>query len=142
MNTATELSRLLGPLRRTVLRATRTAKDLPELPEAQIELLRALTEAGSLSPSEAARQLQVAPSTISNLTRRMIADKLVRRHTSDADLRAVTLTATTEAVALLSLYDHTSTEILSDAIARLPVAEQKALARALPSLAHLLTELQ
>ncbi|WP_194837265.1 MarR family winged helix-turn-helix transcriptional regulator [Nocardia sp. XZ_19_369] len=141
MNTATELSRLLGPLRRTVLRATRAAKDLPDLPEAQIELLRALSEAGSLSPSDAARQLQVAPSTISNLTRRMIADRLVQRHTSDADLRAVTLTATAEAIELLNLYDHASTEILSEAISRLPPAEQKALTTALPSLEHLLAEL-
>ncbi|MFI7003398.1 MarR family winged helix-turn-helix transcriptional regulator [Nocardia sp. NPDC050175] len=142
MTTAGELSRLLGPLRRTVLRATRAAKNLPDLPEAQIELLRALVEAGELSPSEAARQVQVAPSTISNLTRRMIAAGLVQRHTGEVDLRAVTLTPTTKAVDLLKRYDDASADILTLAIARLPVAEQKALTRALPSLALLLTELQ
>lgn len=41
---AAELSRLLGPLRRAVLRTTRSAEDLPDLPEAQIELLRVLTD--------------------------------------------------------------------------------------------------
>src|ERR1044072_3048564 len=40
MDTATDLGRLIGPLRRAVLLRTRRAEDLPDLPEAQIELLR------------------------------------------------------------------------------------------------------
>lgn len=142
MDIAAEFSRLLGPLRRSVLRATRAAEGLPDLPEAQIELLRALSEAGPLSPSDAAQRLQVAPSTISNLTRAMIARGLVRRQVSGTDLRAVTLTATAAAFDELERYDRASAVVISRAIAKLPVREQKALARALPSLTLLLVELQ
>ncbi len=90
VDTASEFGRLIGPLRRAVLR-TRLAEDLPDLPEAQIELLRALEIVGTATPSELAAQLRVAPSTISNLVRTMTAAGLVRRTPSTTDLRTVQL---------------------------------------------------
>src|ERR1044072_2972035 len=77
MDTATEFGRLLGPLRRAVLRTRHTA-GLPELPEAQSELLRVLAE-GDATPREVAPRLRVAPSTVSNLVRTMSAAGLVER---------------------------------------------------------------
>lgn len=74
-----QLSALLGPLRRAVLRRTRAAEDLPDLPEAQIELLRLLVATGGVAPSRAAAELNVAQSTISTLLRTMTADDLVER---------------------------------------------------------------
>ncbi|MCZ9343501.1 hypothetical protein NGM37_37680, partial [Streptomyces sp. TRM76130] len=62
---ASGLGGLLGPLRRAVLRSTRNAEGLPDLPEAQIELLRALATApDGLSPGAAAARLRIAPSTV------------------------------------------------------------------------------
>jgi len=141
MNTAAELSRLLGPLRRSVLRATRSAEGLPDLPEAQIELLRALLAAGPLSPGEAARRLGVANSTVSNLVKAMVNAGLVRREQPPGDFRGVLLAPTDQALDLLDRYDRTSASALAEAIARLPPDERDALATALPALAHLTEEL-
>ncbi|MGW7521149.1 MarR family transcriptional regulator, partial [Streptomyces sp. NPDC054796] len=77
---AAGLGGLLGPLRRAVLRATRNSEGLPDLPEAQIELLRTLSTAPEgLSPGAVAARLRVARSTVSNLVRVMSAAGLVER---------------------------------------------------------------
>ncbi|MFJ2842952.1 MarR family transcriptional regulator [Streptomyces griseofuscus] len=96
---AAGLGGLLGPLRRAVLRATRKAERLPDLPEAQIELLRALSSSPEgLSPGAAATRVRVAPSTVSNLVRAMSAARLVERVRPEHDQRTVVLTASKEAL--------------------------------------------
>ena len=137
MDTAADLSRLLGPLRRAVLRATRAAEDLPDLPEAHIELLRVLSAEGPLGTRAVAAQLRVSPSTVSNLVRAMTAQGLVERHASETDLRAVGLSATPAALELLERYDRASSQTLDDALATLSSADRAAINRALPSLDRL-----
>ncbi|MFJ9931130.1 MULTISPECIES: MarR family winged helix-turn-helix transcriptional regulator [Streptomyces] len=141
MDTATEFGRLIGPLRRAILRTRRVA-DLPDLPEAQIELLRALAEAGPLSPRQAADRLRLAPSTISNLVRTMTAAGLVEREPSVTDLRTVHLTASPTALEMLDTYDRTSTAALHSALANLNPNSREAIERALPALAELLIALE
>ncbi|MCX5323714.1 MarR family winged helix-turn-helix transcriptional regulator [Streptomyces sp. NBC_00120] len=141
MDTATELGRLLGPLRRAVLRTRRTV-NLPDLPEAQIELLRALTETGSATPREVATRLRIAPSTVSNLVRTMTAAGLVERTPSATDLRTVRLTASPKAMDMLDRYDRTSTAALHRALEDLAPQSREALEQALPVLAELLTVLE
>ncbi|WP_051872280.1 MarR family winged helix-turn-helix transcriptional regulator [Streptomyces sclerotialus] len=140
---AIELGRLLGPLRRAVLRATRNAEGLPDLPEAQIELLRALAAAPEgLAPREAAARLRIAPSTVSNLVRAMTAAGLVQRVPHPHNLRTVTLTASAEALRLLERYDSASTATLARASDELPPTDRAALTAALPALSRLLLTLQ
>ncbi|MFJ5035258.1 MarR family winged helix-turn-helix transcriptional regulator [Streptomyces sp. NPDC088560] len=141
MDTATEFGRLIGPLRRAVLR-TRRAEALPDLPEAQIELLRVLYEAGALTPREAAARLRVAPSTVSNLVRTMTASGLIERTPSSTDLRTVQLTASPHALDLLDRYDRVSTGALRRALVDLAPESRQALDQALPALAELLTALE
>lgn len=141
VDNAAELGRLIGPLRRAVL-GTRLAADLPDLPEAQIELLRALDEAGAATPSEIAARLRVAPSTVSNLVRTMTAAGLVLRTPSAIDLRTVHLSLSPTARDMLDRYDHTSSAALRRAMNRLTPQHRKALERALPALADLITALQ
>ncbi|MFI0738226.1 MarR family winged helix-turn-helix transcriptional regulator [Streptomyces sp. NPDC021100] len=141
MDTATELGRLLGPLRRAVLR-TRRSEGLPDLPEAQIELLRVLAETGSITPREAAVRLRAAPSTISNLVRTMAAAELVERTPSATDLRTVHLSATPRALDMLDRYDRTSTAALRRALDALPPDGRLAIDDALPALADLLVTLE
>lgn len=141
MDTATEFGRLIGPLRRAILRTRRTA-DLPDLPEAQIELLRALAEAGPLSPRQAADRLRLAPSTVSNLVRTMTTAGLVEREPSTTDLRTVRLTASPTALEMLDTYDRTSTAALHRALANLTPNSREAIEHALPALAELLTVLE
>ncbi|MEV0600035.1 helix-turn-helix domain-containing protein [Streptomyces sp. NPDC050315] len=140
---AIELGRLLGPLRRAVLRATRNAEGLPDLPEAQIALLRALSAAPEgLAPREVAARLRVAPSTVSNLVRTMTAAGLVQRVPHPHDLRTVTLTASAAALQLLERYDSASTATLARASDELPAADRAALTAALPALDRLLLTLE
>ena len=140
VDSATEFGRLIGPLRRAVLR-TRLAAGLPDLPEAQIELLRALQEAGDTTPREVAIRLRVAPSTVRNLVRAMTAAGLVRRKRSTTDLRNVYLSLSPAAREMLDRYDRGSTAALRKAMDRLSPQRLKALERALPALADLTTAL-
>ncbi|MFJ8593407.1 MarR family winged helix-turn-helix transcriptional regulator [Streptomyces sp. NPDC093598] len=142
MDTATDLGRLIGPLRRAVLLRTRRAADLPDLPEAQIELLRVLSDAGALAPREVATRLRVAPSTVSNLVRAMTASGLVERKPSSTDLRTVTLVASPHALDLLSRYDRVSTETLRHALTALTPDSRRAIEEALPALTELIGALE
>ncbi|MFD5543469.1 MarR family winged helix-turn-helix transcriptional regulator [Streptomyces sp. NPDC127079] len=140
---AAGLGGLLGPLRRAVLRATRTAEGLPDLPEAQIELLRALSSSpGGLSPGAAAARLRVAPSTVSNLVRAMFAARLVERVRPEHDQRTVVLTASQEALKLLERYDRASTAALVRVVEELPDGDRAALDEALPALDRLVAALE
>ncbi|GGV67282.1 hypothetical protein GCM10010277_75800 [Streptomyces longisporoflavus] len=140
---AARLGGLLGPLRRAVLRATRNAEGLPDLPEAQIELLRALSSSPEgLSPGAAAARLRVAPSTVSNVVRAMAAERLVERVRPEHDQRTVVLTASGEAQELLQRYDRASTTALAQVVEGLPDADRLALDRALPALDRLVAALE
>ncbi|GAA2614839.1 MarR family winged helix-turn-helix transcriptional regulator [Streptomyces axinellae] len=138
---ALEFSRLLGPLRRAVLRASRSAADLPDLPEAQIELLRVLAD-GPLAPREAAARLRVAASTVSNLVKAMRAAGLVERTADPHDARTVLLTATRAAHDLLGRYDRASARVLARTLDGLPPADREAFHAALPALARLTDRLE
>ncbi|WP_031467239.1 MarR family winged helix-turn-helix transcriptional regulator [Sciscionella sediminilitoris] len=142
MDTAAELSRTLGPLRRAVLRATRTAANLPDLPEAQIELLRTLIAEGPLNPRTVAARLRIAPSTVSNLVKTMSATGLIERETAPNDLRTVHLTASAKARDLLDRYDRTSTATLAHSIGLLSANERNTLEAALPILGRLTEQLE
>ncbi|CAM4411957.1 MarR family winged helix-turn-helix transcriptional regulator [Nocardia ninae] len=136
-----QLSALLGPLRRAVLRRTRAAEGLPDLPEAQIELLRLLVGAEGVPPSLAATELKVAQSTISNLIRTMTAAGLVERVPSPTDGRAAVLVASPTARELLARYDRASAAMLRESLAKLPAADRERLESALPALQQLLSVL-
>ncbi|MEU3529750.1 MarR family winged helix-turn-helix transcriptional regulator [Streptomyces sp. NPDC038707] len=140
---AAGLGGLLGPLRRAVLRATRNAEGLPDLPEAQIELLRALSSSPEgLSPGAAAARVRVAPSTVSNLVRVMSAARLVERVRPEHDQRTVVLTASQEALHLLERYDRASTAALTRVVEELSDTDRAALHQALPALDRLVTALE
>lgn len=134
--TAAQLSRVIGPLRRAVLRGTRTSGDLPDLPDAQIEALRVLVDAESASPGELAVRLRLARSTVSNLIRAMLAAGLVER-TEGPDLRSVRLSASPRATGLLARYDEAGEQMLDEAFSELDPADLEAISAALPALGRL-----
>jgi DNA-binding MarR family transcriptional regulator len=136
-----ELGRLLGPLRRAVLRRTRALAELPDLAEAQIEVLRLLEREPGLFVREVAARLRIAPSTVSNLLRALAAEALIERTSSPSDMRAVQLYPSAQALKLLHRYDKVSRSILTESIAQLSAADRKALQRAMPALARLLERL-
>ena len=142
MDTATEFSRLLGPLRRAVMKKAREAASLPDLPDAQISLLRLIAESGGVTPGAAAARFRVAPSTISNLVRSLRKAELVERTALATDLRTVKLTASTRAHDLLNCYDRVSAAAIKQASKQLSATQQSELQRAIPVLRALLGALE
>ena len=105
MSNAAALSRTLGPLRRAVLRATRLAEDLPDLPETHIEVLRTVADTPGLGPPAIAEHLRLARPTVSNLMKTMQRAHLIELTRDVDDARRVHVTATATALELLRRYD-------------------------------------
>ena len=135
--TAAALSRVLGPLRRAVLRNTRAAEGLPDLPDTYIEILRTVATTPAISPRSIADQLGLARPTVSNLIQAMRRDGLLDLARSDKDARVVKVTITEIAAQLLSRYDTASAHIVSVALNRLTATQRAAIAAAVPALAAL-----
>jgi DNA-binding MarR family transcriptional regulator len=136
-STATELGRQLGPLRRSLLRATRDVAQLPDIADSHIEVMRALAAEPSMSPGRLATRLNLARSTVSNLIRAMVDAGRVERSITPGDLRGATLTASPKAVKLLAEYDAASSRVLADALDELSRHNREAIAAALPALAEI-----
>ncbi|GAA1526038.1 DNA-binding MarR family transcriptional regulator [Agromyces terreus] len=136
------LSGLISPLRRSLLRAARAAEHLPDIPDAQIEVLRALPKGVMRSPVELAEELSLNRTTVSNLLKAMEASRLVTREADAADRRRVEVRASAEAHGLLDRFDAASATLLTDTLAGLPPADATALAAALPALERLHERLQ
>jgi len=138
---AVRLGRMTGPLRRAVLRAVRVAADLPDLPEAQIEVLRVLAAESELASGELAERLRLARPTTSNLVTTMERQGLVAREQIGDDLRRVVIRPTAEALDLLARYDRTSHRLLSEALGGLDAEDRRAVVAALPALEELTARL-
>ncbi len=136
------LSGLISPLRRGLLRATRSAEHLPDIPDAQVEVLRALPDGTVRSPAEIAEELSLNRATVSNLLRTMERAGLVSRDADPLDGRRVEVRASARAVSLLRRFDDASANLLAEAIAALPDDDRTALGAALPALERLRDEMQ
>ena len=135
------LAGIVSPLRRALLAATRAASDLPDLPESQIQVIRALPEGAALAPSEIAELLYLDRSTISNLLAAMQRAGLIDRQPDAADGRRVLVSASARARALFAAYDRSSADLMARALSALSEADQGDLARATPALERLLDAL-
>ncbi|MDM7887949.1 MarR family transcriptional regulator [Curtobacterium sp. RHCJP20] len=133
---ARRLSDRIGPFRRALLRTSREVADLPDIPDAQVEVMRALA-AGTTAPSALAGRLGLARSTVSNLVSAMESAGLVERRLAAGDGRRTELRLTPLAEERLAAYDEASTTVLVEALDRLSPEDRAALAAALPALEHL-----
>lgn len=131
------LAAVISPLRRVLLASARAAEHLPELPEAQIEIIRALPRGVVSSPGDLAEQLGVSRSTVSNLLTAMEDAGLVARRAATDDRRRVEVLASARALTLFERFDQASAALVGEATASLSSADQHALADALPALEHL-----
>lgn len=134
---AAGLGQELGPLRRAVSRAVRAKEGLPDLPDNWIEVLRAVTTEPGLNTVALASRLQLARPTVSNLLSAMRRAGLVELRRREDDARAVEVYAVYAATALLERFDAVSTQVIADALSRLPAREVRAVERALPALVRL-----
>ena len=136
------LSAIISPLRRSLLRAARTAEHLPDIPDAQVEVLRALPVGTVRSPAEIAEELTLSRTTVSNLLGTMETAGLVTRETDPHDRRRVAVRASARAASLLDRFDQASATLLAEAIEALPDDDRVVLGAALPALERLRDEMQ
>ncbi|MFZ8757261.1 MarR family winged helix-turn-helix transcriptional regulator [Microbacterium sp. HMH0099] len=137
LRTARALSDRLGPLRRAVLRTSRAAADLPDIPDAQIEVMRTLAATGGSAPSDLAAGLGLARSTVSNLLSQMEKGGLIERRVVPGDGRRSVVALSPLASARLHAFDDAATEVIVSALLDLPAGDLDAIAGALPALERL-----
>ena len=134
------LAAVISPLRRTLLAAARRQGGLPDIPDAQIEVVRALLSSpggAGPGPAELAVTLHLSRPAVSNLLRAMEADGLVERQRGAGDGRRVVVAASARAVDLFRRFDQESGEILRDALDVLDPADRATVAAAVPALERL-----
>jgi DNA-binding MarR family transcriptional regulator len=134
---AVDISDGVGPFRRTLLNASRRAGALPELPDAQIEVLRRLDEDAWSTPTAIGKALGLARSTVSNLVIAMERDGLVARRLAAGDGRSTEVALTELARERLRVYDRSAERVLVAALEQLTPDEVDAVRAALPVLARI-----
>jgi DNA-binding MarR family transcriptional regulator len=134
---AARLAAVISPLRRTLLAAARAAEHLPEIPDAQIEIIRALPRGTVAGPGELAGHLRLSRSAVSNLLSAMEANGLVERRPRPGNHRHVEVLATAKALDLFDRFDLASGSLVARAVATLPEGDRSALAAAVPALERL-----
>ncbi|HTA02597.1 MAG TPA: MarR family transcriptional regulator [Streptosporangiaceae bacterium] len=127
----------IGLLRRAARRSARQAWGQQPLPPAQSELLRLAASRPEITVADAAQELRLAPNTVSTLVGKLTTAGLLRRGRSAADGRTALLTVTEQARERLAEYRDLRAELAGQALARLSVADQRALAAAVPALLRL-----
>lgn len=139
---ARRLSAEVGPFRRALLSTARRSVALPDIPDAQIEVLRRLAEDGWSTPTGLGRVLGLARSTVSNLVAAMEREGLVERRLARGDGRSTEVGLTDLARRRLGEYDTSAERVLVDALGALGPDDQRALAAALPVLERLRARLE
>lgn len=134
---AGDLLAAISLVRRTTRRAVRQAWHAEPLPPAQSELLRLTASRPGITVAEAAHELQLAPNTVSTLVGRLTAAGLLGRGRSASDGRTALLTATEQGQSRLAAYRDLRAELAGLSLARLPAADRRALAAAVPALLRL-----
>ncbi|GGN69395.1 hypothetical protein GCM10010112_34880 [Actinoplanes lobatus] len=134
---AARLAAVISPLRRTLLAAARAAEHLPEIPDAQIEIIRALPRGAVTTPGELADRLGLSRPAVSNLLTAMETAGLVERRPRPGNRRQVEVLATAKALNLFDRFDLASGDLVAYAAATLTAADRAALAAAVPALERL-----
>ena len=135
-----ELADVVARLRRAMRRAARAAHPGHPLSVAQLELLSCLAERPGARPGEVARQLRLAPSSVTTLVNALVAQGMVARTSGGPDRRTVALRLTPAGTGTLERWQATNATILDTALAALPADRQHVLRAALPALDQLIDQ--
>jgi DNA-binding MarR family transcriptional regulator len=134
---AADLLAAIGAVRRTARQAVRKAWRDGPLPTAQSELLRLVADRPGISVAEAARELRLAPNTVSTLVGRLAAQGLLGRERALADARSVRLSVTGRARQRIADWRDLRADLTQHALAELTEPDRRALAGAVPALRRL-----
>jgi DNA-binding MarR family transcriptional regulator len=139
---AGDLLGAISAVRRVARRAARAAWPEEPLPTAQSELLRLAAARPGISVAEAARELRLAPNTVSTLVGRLTAAELLDRARAESDGRSVLLTVTAKATRRIAEWRDLRAELAARALDRLTPDDQRALAEAVPALLRFSAQLE
>ena len=135
-----ELADIVSRLRRAMRRAARAADPGLGLSVAQLELLSCMAEHPGIRPSQLARMLRLAPSSVATLLGGLqSAGYLTRTPGADVarDRRTVSLDLSDPGAAAVARWHRVNEEIIRAALAALPEHDQAALRDAAPALRDL-----
>jgi DNA-binding MarR family transcriptional regulator len=134
---AADLLAAISAVRRTTRRAARHASPTEPLPPTRSELLRLAAAQPGITVAEAARELRLAPNTVSTMVGDLATQGLISRGRSSTDGRTVRLSATGRARQRLARWRDLRAELTAHALSGLPGPDQEALAAAIPALVRL-----
>lgn len=134
---------LLRRLRADVPIDNEAAADLRAVSElratpGQLTLLRILVKHKRCMMQKIAEYLAVAPSTVTAMVKRLLAQGYIERSRDDADWRTVWVKPTEQGRQAVAAYDQIRLESLQHRLMQLSEAERQSLAAALPALQHLI----
>jgi DNA-binding MarR family transcriptional regulator len=134
---AADLLTALSAVRRTSRQAVRKVwRDKP-LPTSQSELLRLVADRPGIGVAEAARELRLAPNTVSTLVGRLAGQDLLDRERALADARSVRLRVTPKARQRITDWRDLRADLTQQAMAQLTAEDRRAMAQAVPALLRL-----
>jgi DNA-binding MarR family transcriptional regulator len=139
---AAELLGAISAVRRIARRTVRSAWHEQPLPPTQSELLRLTAARPGISVADAARELRLAPNTVSTLVGRLTAAGLLGRTRSASDGRSVRLAVTGQATQRIAGFRDLRAELAARALGRLTDGDRQALAAAVPALHRLAAQLE
>jgi DNA-binding MarR family transcriptional regulator len=134
---AAELLAAISAVRRTARQAVRKAWHEEPLPTAQSELLRLVADRPGITVAEAARELRLAPNTVSTLVGRLASQGLLGRERAQTDARSVRLSVTGRAQQRLADWRDLRADLTQIAILQLAEEDRQILADAAPALRRL-----
>ena len=138
-----ELADIVSRLRRAMRRAARAADPALGLSVAQLEVLSCMAEQPGIRPTQLARTLRLAPSSVATLISGLQSAGYVIRTPGGpgadgaGDRRTVTLDLSDRGAAAVSHWHRVNEEIIQAALAALPPRDQAALRDAAPALRDL-----
>jgi DNA-binding MarR family transcriptional regulator len=140
-----ELADIVSRLRRAMRRAARAADPALGLSVAQLELLSCITEHPGIRPSQLARMLRLAPSSVATLLGGLQSAGYVKRtpggdSTGGApagDRRTVSLDLSEAGTAAVRRWHQVNEDVIQAALAALPHSDRATLRDAAPALRDL-----
>jgi DNA-binding MarR family transcriptional regulator len=135
-----ELADIVSRLRRAMRRAARAADPALGLSVAQLELLSCMAENPGIRPSQLARLLRLAPSSVATLLGGLQSAGYVRRTPGGGDAgdrRTVSLHLSPDGAAAVARWHRVNEEIIRSALATLPERDRSALSGAASALRDL-----
>ena len=139
---AGELLSAVGAIRRIARRAVSNSSTAQALPPARSELLRLAARRPGISVAEAAREMRLAPNSVSTMVSQLTADGLLSRGRASSDGRTVRLTPTAAGTQRIAQWHDIRTDLAGRALGRLDEADRQAIRAAIPAMARLAEQME